>query len=108
MPKILDFHDGPYIGVLTSEVLTKEGYQVVSLNDRDLIWQHIENSQPELVLLDSDSDGFGTMNLYFDIKEKYADLPVIVYKTDSFDVMDRIKAAIDDVLGEKKHLKQKK
>jgi DNA-binding response OmpR family regulator len=102
MPKILNLHDDPYVGVLTSEVLTKEGHQVVSLNDADLIWEHIEESQPELVLLDSDQDGFGTMKLYFDIKEKYADLPVIVYETAGFDTMDRIKAAIDDVLAERR------
>jgi DNA-binding NtrC family response regulator len=102
MPKILNFHDDPYVGVLTSQFLAKEGYQVVSLNDADLIWEHIENSQPELVLLDSNSDGFGTMNLYFDIKEKYADLPVIIYEAAGFDAIDRIKAAINDVLSEKR------
>ena len=96
MPKILNLHDDPYVGVLTSEVLTKEGHQVVSLNDADLIWEHIEESQPELVLLDSDQDGFGTMKLYFDIKEKYADLPVIIYKVGGFDAMDRIKEAVTD------------
>lgn len=87
--------------MITSEVLTKEGYQVVSLNDVDLIWEQIENTQAELVLLDSDSDGFSTMKLYFEVKQKYTDFPVIVFKTKGFDAMDRIKAAIADALGQK-------
>ena len=100
MPKILNLHDDPYIGELTSEVLTKEGYQVVNLNDVDLIWEHIEDIKPELVLLDSDRDGFGTMNLYFEIKQKHTYLHVIVYKAAGFDAMDRIKGAVADALGE--------
>ncbi len=44
------------------------------------------------------------MNLYFEIKQKYRDLPVIVYKADGFDAMDRIKAAISDTLAEKRAL----
>jgi DNA-binding NtrC family response regulator len=103
MPKILNLHDDPYVGVLTSEALTQEGYQVVSLNNVDLIWEHIENIQPKVVLLDSDPDGFGAMKLYFKIKQKYADLPVIVYRTGGFDAMDRIKAAIDEILSEKRN-----
>jgi len=99
VPKILDFHDNPSVGVLTSVVLAKEGCQVVSLNDADLIWEHIEETQPELVLLDSHSDGFGTMKLYFEIKQKYADLPVIVYKAVGFNAMDRIKEAVAGALG---------
>ena len=102
MPKILNLHDDPYVGGQTSEMLTEEGHQVVSLNDVDLIWEHIEDTQPELVLLDSDRDGFGTMKLCFEIKEKYMDLPVIIYQTGDFDAMDRIKAAIADVLSEKR------
>ena len=83
-------------------MLTKEGYQVVNLNDVDLIWEHIEDTKPELVLLDSDRDGFGTMKLYFEIKQKHTYLPVIVYKAAGFDAMDRIKAAIANVLCEKR------
>jgi DNA-binding response OmpR family regulator len=99
MPKILNFHDDPYVGELTSEVLTEDGYQVVNLNDVELIWEHIEATKPELVLLDSDGDGFGTMNLYFEIKQKYTDLAVIVYKAAGFEAMDRIKAAVAEALG---------
>jgi DNA-binding response OmpR family regulator len=87
--------------MLTSEVLGEQGYQVVSIYNGDLIWEQIENTQPELVLLHSHSDAFDTMNLYFNIKQKYADLAVIIYKTDGFDAIDRIKAAIADVLSEK-------
>ena len=100
MPKILNFHDDPYLGELTSEVLTKEGYQVVNLNDVDLIWEHIEDTKPELVLLDSARDGFSTMKLYFEIKKTHTDLPVIVYKVAGFDAMDRIKGAVADALVE--------
>ena len=99
MPKILNLHDDPCVGGQTSEMLTKEGYQVVSLNDVNLIWEHIENAQPEMVLLDSDGDGFGTMKLYFEIKEKYTDLPLIIYQTGGSDAMDGIKAAIAEVLS---------
>ena len=40
------------------------------------------------------------MNLYFEIKQKFEDLPVVVYKSEGVDAVDRIKAAIADALTE--------
>jgi DNA-binding NtrC family response regulator len=57
--------------------------------------------EPALVLSDSGSDGFSAMELYFEIKQKHADIPVIVDKAKGFDVADRIKAAIVGTFSEK-------
>ena len=98
MPNMLILHDDISVGAPLLRDLTKEGYKVAGLDDVDLIWKHIRNTQPDLVLLDSGSDGFGIMNLYFEIKEKLPDLAVIIYQCRNYGDVDRIKGAVADAL----------
>lgn len=70
MIKLLLSHDDPHNGTRLFEALSKEGHKVA------------------------------TMNLYFEIKEKFEDLPVIVYKAEDFGAVDRIKGAIAEALTE--------
>ena len=100
MLKLLISHCDPIIQTILLEVLSKEGYEVLGLDDENMIWERIENIQPDVMLLDSDSDAFGTMNLYVAIKKKYAALPVILYNTGGIDAMNRIKTAVADSLRE--------
>ena len=96
--KILILYENHSVGVSLLGVLAKEGYEVLGLDSVDMIWEQFKTTHPDLVLLDSDSDGFGAMKLYFDIRQKYADLPAIIYKAVGDDAMDRIKGAVADAL----------
>jgi DNA-binding NtrC family response regulator len=62
---------------LLSESLCFDGHQVESVGDAAMLWEHLGNTQPDLVLLNAHLDGFGAMKLYFDIQEKLPDLAVI-------------------------------
>jgi DNA-binding response OmpR family regulator len=99
MPKILVLYENHTTGVSLLEVLAQEGFEAVGLDSVDTIWEQLETTQPDLVLLDSGTDGFDAKKLYFDIRQKYADLPSIIYKAAGDDVMDRIKGAVADALA---------
>jgi len=98
MPKILVLGEQPQFRTLLSESLWFEGHLVESVCDAAMLWEHLGNTQPDLVLLDANSDGFGAMKLFFDIKEKLPDLAVIVYQCRNYGDVDRIKGAVADAL----------
>ena len=98
MPKILVLGEQPQMRTLISESLYLDGHQVESVADAAMLWEHLDNRQPELVLLDAHADGFGAMKLYFDIKERFPDLSVIVYQGRNYGDVDRIKDAVADEL----------
>ncbi len=99
MTKILVLGEQPQLRTLLSESLWYDGYLVESVADAAMLWEHLGNTQPDLVLLDAHSDGFGAMKLFFDIKEKLPDLAVIVYQCRNYGDVDRIKGAVADALG---------
>jgi DNA-binding response OmpR family regulator len=100
-PNLLILHGKPNAVGFLPKVISEEGYRVTSTDDVDLIWEYIENTQPDLMLIDVGSDGFGAMNLYFEIKQKYADLSVIIYQVKDIECADRIKEFITYALKEK-------
>jgi DNA-binding NtrC family response regulator len=101
MPKILVLGKQPQMRRLVSESLCFDGYQVENVADAAILWEYLGNTQPDLVLLDAHSDGFGAMKLFFDIKDKLPDLAVIVYQCRNYGDVDRIKGAVADELGKK-------
>jgi DNA-binding NtrC family response regulator len=98
MPKILVLGEQPQLRTLLSESLCFDGHLVESVGDAAMLWEHLGNTQPDLVLLDAHLDGFGAMKLFFDIKEKLPDLAVIVYQCRNYGDVDRIKGAVADEL----------
>ncbi len=98
MPKILVLGEQPQFRTLLSESLWSDGHRVESVADAAMLWEHLGNSQPDLVLLDAHSDGFATMKLYFDIKERLPDLSVIVFQGRNYGDVARIKDAVADEL----------
>ena len=100
MPKILVLGEQPQIRTLLSESLWLEGHWVESVADADMLWDYLGNTQPDLVLLDANSDGFGTMKLFQDLKQQFPDLAVIVYQCRNYGDVARIKGAVADALIE--------
>jgi DNA-binding response OmpR family regulator len=98
MPKILLLGEQPELRTLLTESLWYDGYLVESVADTAMLWEYLGNTQPDLVLLDAHSDGFGAMKLIFDIKEKLPDLAVMVYQCGNYGDVVRIRAAVVDEL----------
>ncbi len=98
MPKILVLGKQPQFRTLLSESLWLEGHLVESVVDAAMLWDHLGNTQPDLVLLDANSDGFGTMKLFQDLKAQFPDLGVIVYQIRNYGDVERIKGAVDGAL----------
>ena len=98
MPKILVLGEQPQFRTLLSESLWFDGHRVESVADAAMLWEHLGNTQPDLVLLDAHSDGFGAMRLYQDLKQQFPDLAVIVYQCRNYGDVDRIKGAVADAL----------
>ena len=98
MPKILVLGEQPQFLTLLSESLWFDGHRVESVPDAALLWEHLGNTQPDLVLLDANSDGFGAMTLYQDLKQQFPDIAVMVYQCRNYGDVDRIKGAVADVL----------
>ena len=91
MPRILVLGEQPQFRTLLSESLWFDGHLVESVGDAAMLWEHLGNTQPDLVLLDANSDGFGTMQLFQDIKQLFPDLAVIVYQITNYGDLERIK-----------------
>ena len=116
---ILIVDDQSYIQELFSQELMDEGYKVLSTGDAKSAKVYVENSKPDLVLLDLYLNGFEGWDLLHDIKSKYPHLPVIIvtaydtyaddprvsqaagYVVKSFVHFDELKQRIADVLGRK-------
>jgi DNA-binding NtrC family response regulator len=99
MPKILVLGEQQQFRTLLSESLWFDGYRVESVADAAILWEHLGHTQPDLVLLDANSDEFGAMRLYLDLKQKFPNLAVIVYQCRNYGDVDRIKGAVADALG---------
>lgn len=98
MPKILVLGEQPQIRTLLSESLWFDGHLVESFGDAAMLWEHLGNTQPDLVLLDAHSDRFGAMRLYQDLKQQFPDLAVILYQCRDYSDVGRIKGAVADAL----------
>ncbi len=98
MPKILVLGEQPQFRTLLSESLWFEGHLVESVGDAAMLWEQLGNTQPDLVLLGANSDGFGTMKLCQDLKQEFPDLAVIIYQCRNYGDVVRIKGAVADAL----------
>jgi len=71
MPKILVEGEQRQFRTLLSESLWFYGHRIESVADAAALWEHLGHTQPDLVLFDANSDEFGAMRLYQDLKQKF-------------------------------------
>jgi len=91
--------------MLLSESYQGGGYRVLSFDDATMLWEHLSNAQPDLVLLDAESDGFGTMLLFQDLKQQFPDLAVTVCQFKNDGDLNRIQRSIEDTVGKNMELR---
>jgi CheY-like chemotaxis protein len=117
MINILVVDDQPHLQELISLELMDEGYKIHSVTDAESVNEYLENSVPDLVLLDLYLDGFLGWDVLNDIKSKYPHLPVIIvtaydnytgdprlskadgYIIKNFDVIERLKEKVADLVN---------
>jgi DNA-binding response OmpR family regulator len=93
-------HDELMIEVMTY-ILIGKGYEVISLNRPDNIFNYIRKNHPDLVILDAILPGMGGHDVCRLIKlnKQTKNLPVIIYSdVDDPDELIDEKGAPDDVL----------
>ncbi len=101
MAKILVADDQPYIRALLSKELAKEDYQVVNLDAVELILEYAKDFRPDVVLLGLHLKNSDSWEIFRDIKRKVPGLPVLIYVIKSFDAINGLKQAINEVLDKK-------
>ena len=102
---ILIADDQPHNRYLVSKSLREEGYRTAIVDVADSVWEHIEEFQPDMVLLNTLSEGFDSFTLLLEIKQKCPDFPVLVYFIRSEDAIDRLKESVNGVLGKNRLIK---
>ena len=98
MTNILVLGEQSQFQILLSESLWFAGYMVESVADAAMLWEHLGNRQPDLVLLDAHPDWFHAMKLLQDLKQQHPDLNVMVYQCRNYGDVDRIKQVVEDAL----------
>jgi two-component system, response regulator, stage 0 sporulation protein F len=78
MANILVIDDQPYIGELLSEDLADEGHRVTCVEDADYVISSIEESKPDIILLDLYLRGFEGWDLLDRIKRYDSTVPVLI------------------------------
>lgn len=122
MSKILIVDDEEHIRFLYSEELSEAGYEVITADSGNMLLERIDDEKPDLVVLDIKMVDYNGLDLLQDIRNKFADLPVILctaydtfkedmksiaadfYVIKSFDLTElktKIKIALDRAAEEK-------
>jgi CheY-like chemotaxis protein len=100
--RILILDDQPHNRYVISKSLREEGYQTEFVDDPDSAWELWREFPPDMMLLNSLSEGFDSFAFLLAIKQKCSDFPVLVYAIRSVDAIDRLKESIAAVLGNKR------
>lgn len=116
MEKIMVIDDQPNLQELLSLELIDEGFKVVSVTHAQSVSRCLNESKPDLVLLDLYLEGFQGWDVLKDIKAQYPGLPVIIvtayddfaddprlseadgYVLKDFVTLDRLKEKIGQIL----------
>lgn len=117
MLNMLIVDDQPHMQQLLCEELMDEGYSVESVANAESVKRYLEDSKPDLVLLDLYLNGFEGWDVLHDIKSKYPHLPVLIvtaydsyaddprvseadgYVVKSFNAIEGLKQKIADLLA---------
>src|ERR1700682_6361135 len=78
MKKILVIEDDTDICLLVNRFLTRRGYEVIEMytSKKALVW--LDTNQPNLVMCDYRLGDMDSMEMLTSIKNRYADVPVII------------------------------
>lgn len=98
MPKLLIVDDNRTILELLQKELTQDNLQVETSSSIEFLWEYIQNSRPDLVLLGLHSEGFDSWQILNDVKKNFPSLPVLIYIIKSDHSVHSLRQAIKEVL----------
>jgi len=78
MLNVLIVDDQPHMQQLLCEELMDEGYSVAGVANAESVQRYLEDSKPDLVLLDLYLNGFEGWDVLHDIKSRCPHLPVLI------------------------------
>ena len=110
MANILVVDDQPYPSELLAEELADEGHHISCVGDADYVMCFLEESRPDIVLLDLYLQGFEGWDLMARIKKYDPSIPVLILSAYESFVNDPHLANADDYVikdSNTDHLKQK-
>jgi two-component system response regulator (stage 0 sporulation protein F) len=81
MEKILLAFDDYAISMFYEEELSEEGYEVIVSDAPQYLMETIAEENPAVVLLDTDIRGLSGLDMLWDIRNRYYDIPVILCPT---------------------------
>ena len=85
MSNILLIDDQPYVKELLADELEKEGHHITYVADADYVMTSVEDSRPDLVILDLYLRGFEGWDVLESIKKYDPSVPVVILTAyDSF------------------------
>jgi len=117
MLNMLIVDDQPHMQQLLCEELMDEGYSVAGVANAESVKRYLEDSKPDLVLLDLYLNGFEGWDVLHDIKSRYPRLSVLIvtaydsyaddprlseadgYIVKSFGALERLKQKIADLIA---------
>lgn len=76
----------------------KEGYTMVYILEPQLIESYIMEFEPDLVLIQSDSDSCKSLNLVMDIKYAFPRLPIVLYSTENDESLNKLKSTVKRIV----------
>ncbi len=94
MASILIVDDQPFLGEILAEEMSDEGHHITCLWDADCVMDYVEESKPDIILLDLYLHGFEGWGLLDKIKKYDPSLPIIIVTAyDSFENDPRVAVA---------------
>ena len=79
MPVILVIDDQPHTKMHVLHAIRDLGYKIKTLSNPKLTDRMIEVVAPDLVLINRQPDGFDSIPVFMGIKDRYPNLPVLLY-----------------------------
>jgi two-component system response regulator (stage 0 sporulation protein F) len=79
MAEILVVDDQSYVSDLLADELTEEGHSITTISDTQRIWDHLDDSPVDIVLLDLFLDGPQGWKVLDRIKTQNPHLPVVIF-----------------------------
>ena len=89
MPRILIIDDDEVIRSLYAQELTEDGYEIISTCDCRILTKTIQESRPDIIILDIRMGQYDGLELLQDIRRAFYNLPVILcsaYSTFKHDI----------------------
>lgn len=108
MPVILIIDDQPFTRINVITALRDSGYKIRTVSNAALTDRIIYSVKPDLILVNRQPDMFDSIPVFMGIKEKYPEIPVLLYALKSDTGIRNLKQAITMAFRESHAVERKR